>query len=232
MRGSNAMPSLVSNEPPKMNTALHPTHKWLWDDYITEMRHLLRHTPYRWEHEMRAWEYGFALTAIADRARDIIDVGGGGSLFAPAAAKLGIDVVVIDPQPVWEMIEQQGDAIGKRIHFAQSNFEKTHVAGGADAVVCLSVIEHVPDHITFFRHLLNHVRRGGTLALTTDFHPSGRPMCPHHLRTYNEQTMREFINLAATHKPPFTPLGDIDYTYHGDFVNNYSFASLALVREE
>ena len=77
--------------------------------------------------------------------------------------------------------------------------------------------------------LAKSVKPGGLLAITCDFHPSGLSRVGGHVRTYNEESLTKL--LAGLDK--FVPFGDgWDYTYRGEDVNNYTFASLVLKRRE
>ena len=93
---------------------------------------------------------------------------------------------------------------------------------------CASVLEHVENDERFFQKLLRHVRPGGVLVLTVDFHPSGAALSAEHRRTYTAAALKQLVQLAEG----FTPLGELDYRDHGAHVNGYNFASLALQRNQ
>lgn len=198
----------------------------------------------RAEHEHRAWEYGIVLHALREHGCiRILDVGGGGSVFAPAAAWVGMDVHVVDPEDYSGWVAEQARKIGyKKIHYERSDFmaygqEPAHDPDGGtflvtpeseryDAVTCVSVLEHVPDDFAFYAKLASHVKVGGLLALTVDFWPDAARKSPDHLRTYNEDR----LSALAQSVPGFETLGALDYSDHGAHVYSYTFASLMLRR--
>lgn len=205
--------------------------------HIKNMQSVMSGVPVRFEHPHRTWEYGLTLEALRQNgAKTVLDVGGGGSLFAPAATWIGMEVRQVDPGDHGEAITQQSKHLGKILGFVQMDFMDYPLPPNNqycyDAVTCLSVIEHVPDDTLFFAKLAEHVRPGGLLCLTTDFHPSGEAVSAGHLRSYNAQNMHEWIKLAD---PIFemTPFGDTpDYEYFEPFVYDYTFAALVLKKNK
>ena len=95
-----------------------------------------------------------------------------------------------------------------------------------DAVTCISVLEHVPDDVAFYRKLASLVKVGGVLALTVDFWPDAARKSPDHLRTYNEDR----LSMLAQSVPGFETVGKLDYADRGAHVYSYTFASLVLRR--
>lgn len=184
--------------------------------------------PHRFDHPHRAWEYGLAIDASQSiDAKHILDVGGGGGVFAPAIAYTGVEVLQVDPDNVGGWIAQQSQLLGRPITFVQSDFMLYHTERKFDAVVCLSVIEHVEDDRAFFKKLLTHVKRDGLLILTTDFAPDGLPHNPFHRRTYNTQQLKALVKLS---RRKFRYHGRLSYGDHGGPVNGYNFASVVLKR--
>lgn len=181
----------------------------------------------RLEHEHRLWEYSLALNAISNNGvRTVLDVGGGSSAFACAVALRGMDITIVDPDVnLVSTTKKQSTFIGKPMIAIQKSFPDCGELGVFDAVVCISVIEHVHDDNEFFSALLDSVGEGGLLVMTTDFHPSGQVFAPH-LRTYNKESMEAFVAKASDRG--FNPLKLVNYDYNGNFVNQYTFASLVL----
>jgi 2-polyprenyl-6-hydroxyphenyl methylase/3-demethylubiquinone-9 3-methyltransferase len=99
----------------------------------------------------------------------VLDVGCGGGLIAEPLARLGAQVTGLDPAP--ETIE------AARRHAAGQNLDIDYRAGRVeelaadaaafDAVVCLEVIEHVPDVAVFLETCAKLVRPGGLMLLST-----------------------------------------------------------------
>lgn len=217
-----------------LNKTLHPDDEWGFEPWIEMVKTGLLGIPYRLEHHLRPWEYALAVKAIQENnspIESVLEVGGGGSLLAPVLATLEKNVTVVDPEPCEHMIYLQNGRLNPKmpVRFVRSTLEDVDRHGRVGyfgAVVCISVIEHIRDDIEFFHLLLDRVAEDGILVLTTDFHPSGKPQCVHHLRTYNERRMNLLIDVARDRQ--FHPVGEVDYTYCGDFVNGYTFASLVL----
>jgi 2-polyprenyl-6-hydroxyphenyl methylase/3-demethylubiquinone-9 3-methyltransferase len=99
----------------------------------------------------------------------ILDVGCGGGLISEPLSRLGAAVTGIDPGAQNVAIarshaEPQGLAIDYRV----ATVEALAAEGAAfDAVVCLEVVEHVPDVAEFVKACAALVRPGGILILST-----------------------------------------------------------------
>jgi len=181
----------------------------------------------RFEHEHRRWEYGLAIKALLDnKAEKILEVGGGGSILVPLAYLSKMCVTEVDFWDGTESLDEQATMLGSGpIRFFQQDFLDFELDEKFDAVVCISVIEHVREHEKFFLKLLDYIIPGGLLVLTTDFHPSSKAFSKYHIRTYSEKDLLEYAELAKG----FTFYGDgYDYTYWGNYVYQYSFGSLVL----
>ncbi len=185
---------------------------------------------FQFNHPHRRWEYGLVLQALRHRgARTVLDVGGGGSPFASACARRGAAVHQLDPCDFTALVAEQNRRSGTQVRFTATDLLQWSAEEQFDAVACISVIEHVPDHAAFFQKLLHHVAPGGLLALTTDSHASGQPQCGSHLRTYNATSLTAMAQVAATQG--FRPYGGpLDWRDNGYPVNGYTFASLVLER--
>lgn len=202
---------------------------WIGEaEHITNILSLLDGIPLRFEHLHRRWEYGLALHALREnQTKTLLEVGGGGSAFAPSAAWLGMEVTQVDVEDLGEWIRQQAQKIRVPMMYIQKDFLNFDTQERFDAVTCFSVIEHVLRETDFFLRLLQYIKVGGLLILTTDFHPSGTAIVKEHLRTYNERMLFQLISLArANGFESFGPKPD--YTYHGANVNSYTFASLVM----
>jgi 2-polyprenyl-6-hydroxyphenyl methylase/3-demethylubiquinone-9 3-methyltransferase len=99
----------------------------------------------------------------------VLDIGCGGGLIAEPLARLGARVTGIDPGPENIAVarahaEPQGLAIDYRVATVE---ELAATAQKFDAVVCLEVIEHVPDVGQFLKTCASLVRPGGLMVLST-----------------------------------------------------------------
>lgn len=196
--------------------------------HIRNIDQMLSGVMHRFEHPHRVWEYGLALGVLRrENIKIVLDVGGGGSAFAPACAWLDIYVDQIDPGDCSKWVQDQSKVINKHLNYKQADF-MTEIDLPYDAVVCLSVIEHVPDYKPFLIKLARNVKSKGMFILTTDFHPSGIAQVDGHFRTYNKESMMDMIHILA--KEGLFIYGNTpDYTYEDVLpVNDYTFASIVM----
>jgi SAM-dependent methyltransferase len=188
-------------------------------------------------HPNRYWEYALALRcALRSGAGTFLDVGGGGGLLSPAAARCGLEVTQIDPGHFGPLVAAQAARVGRPMAFRQCYLHE-HSPEEYDVVASVSVIEHTPDDVAFLEELLRRTRVGGLIVLTTDFHPSGQPRVTGHLRTYNEARLEELVRPFGTDWD-LGRLGTVSWWPHppdwSGFtpeVCDYTFASLVLQRE-
>ena len=99
----------------------------------------------------------------------LLDVGCGGGLMSEPLARLGAQVTGIDPgEKNIRIARGHAEPQGLAIDYRVSTVEEL-VATGAryDAVVCLEVVEHVPDVGAFVKACADLVRPGGMLILST-----------------------------------------------------------------
>jgi 2-polyprenyl-6-hydroxyphenyl methylase / 3-demethylubiquinone-9 3-methyltransferase len=103
------------------------------------------------------------------RDLSILDVGCGGGLVSEPLARLGAKVTGIDPTiDSIAVARRHAQGQGLDIDYRTASVEELQAAGETfDAVVCMEVIEHVPDPAAFVRSLGALVRPGGALILST-----------------------------------------------------------------
>lgn len=99
----------------------------------------------------------------------IVDVGCGGGLISEPLARLGADVVGLDPSGEGiESAKAHAAAMDLEIDYRVSRIEDLVEAGERfDAVVCLEVIEHVPDQAGFVKALTGVLPPSGLLVMST-----------------------------------------------------------------
>ncbi|MGB3719845.1 MAG: bifunctional 2-polyprenyl-6-hydroxyphenol methylase/3-demethylubiquinol 3-O-methyltransferase UbiG [Proteobacteria bacterium] len=99
----------------------------------------------------------------------ILDVGCGGGLISEPLARLGAIVTGIDPaEENIAVAIQHAEPQGLAIHYRACRVEEL-VAEHAqfDAIVCLEVVEHVPDPQAFITTCAEVLRPGGLFILST-----------------------------------------------------------------
>jgi SAM-dependent methyltransferase len=144
---------------------------------------------YKWprrplEQWSRVWEYPYVLHQLT-RLRDacvqtggaqplVVDVGCGVTFFPFAVAHAGLRIVGTDLDPVCERELQRaaevlpsspGAVLGCRTTDGQT---LPFSDGEADAVICVSVIEHIPTWERTLAELHRILKPGGLLVLTLD----------------------------------------------------------------
>lgn len=99
----------------------------------------------------------------------ILDVGCGGGLVSEPLARLGAMVTGIDPTTdSIAVARRHAGAQGLVIDYRTSSVEDLEADGVTfDAVVCMEVIEHVPNQPAFVKSLGALVRPGGALVMST-----------------------------------------------------------------
>jgi 2-polyprenyl-6-hydroxyphenyl methylase / 3-demethylubiquinone-9 3-methyltransferase len=99
----------------------------------------------------------------------VLDVGCGGGLIAEPLARLGARVAGLDPAlETIEAARRHAAGEGLQIDYRAGRVEELAADAAAfDAVVCLEVIEHVPDVAVFLQTCAKLVRPGGLMLLST-----------------------------------------------------------------
>jgi 2-polyprenyl-6-hydroxyphenyl methylase/3-demethylubiquinone-9 3-methyltransferase len=98
-----------------------------------------------------------------------LDVGCGGGLICEPLARLGARVTGLDPSPeTIEAARRHAAGQGLDIDYRAGRVEELQAEAEAfDAVVCMEVVEHVPDPATFIAACAALLRPGGLMLLST-----------------------------------------------------------------
>ena len=124
-------------------------------------------------HEARnynAWLYGRARPYLGAR---MLDLGAGIGTFTELAAAEGRDVVALEPHaPYAELLEA---GLGRRpnVEVVHATVEELRDRGlkPFDSVLCVNVLEHIPDHASALRAARDLLVPGGHLLLLVPAHP-------------------------------------------------------------
>ncbi len=130
----------------------------------------------------RSFEFPWAWMTLGPRpGMRVVDVGAGASGLQFALANAGVDVTSVDPllnpdETVdWVFSQREYDrlnrAFGGRVRFIRNYLQNSGLAAGSfDAVLSVSVIEHIPDeHLpSLMREIARLLRPGGRFIATID----------------------------------------------------------------
>ena len=99
----------------------------------------------------------------------VLDVGCGGGLVSEPLARLGATVTGIDPTvDSIAVARRHAEGQGLSIDYQTASVVELQAMGLIfDAVICMEVIEHVPDQAAFVRSLGRLVRPGGAVVMST-----------------------------------------------------------------
>ncbi len=99
----------------------------------------------------------------------IVDIGCGGGLLSEPLTRLGAQVTGIDPaERNIQVAQQHAKQQGLKIDYRHLTAEDLQATGAQfDAVICLEVVEHVPDVPAFVRIVGRLVRPGGIAVFST-----------------------------------------------------------------
>jgi SAM-dependent methyltransferase len=171
-------------------------HSTLWQDVFLALERdqseflakepLFRSPEYSWPRDplhcwSRAWEYPFAYYHLREWRRSwqgtrrplVVDVGSGVTFFPFSVARLDCDVVCTDTDPVCrkdleravaEIRQQPGRVSFRLTDGSVLPFDDAE----ADALYCISVIEHIPSFELTIAEMARVLKPGGPLLLTID----------------------------------------------------------------
>jgi len=192
---------------------------------------------YRNDHGHKLWEYSMVWKQMAELAPEnpsILDTGSGASYFPLFLATKGFNVTVSDSNEYGDptaMLVQQCLRMKVELPSRVCPVEQMDIFedGSFDIAMCLSVIEHV--HKDKFADALHELARvtkiGGLVFITSDFFKDEASWEASKFRSIQHTCFREDnIDELLSIEPALTFVSPPDFSYRGDFVNNYSFVNM------
>lgn len=193
------------------------------------------------QHLHRRWEWALALKVIDEirvqnQPLKIADFGGGVGFLGPACLLRNDKVALYE---VWNQPSDRQKATHQFCEVKDKDWELINRGLGEldesdfckyDVACCISVLEHTENPLRCFEDLLRSVRPGGLVFLTVDFAlDENDHYVMNHLRKriYTEQKMWELVEKAREFDFLFLH-GEADWSWQGQQVYDYNFASLAL----
>ncbi len=212
-----------------LSKTLHPDDYKSLTKYIPLYRELQGRVPAQINHKHRMWEYCMALAYLEiKKPKRVLDIGGGGSLFAPMLALYGYDVTVMDSHHLSDSVYRQNVILGTDIklvkrEFNSHNYNELFNIGDFDAITAISVIEHTEQEWVFLYDCMDILPK--SIFVTTDFSLTGEAYSRDHLRTYTPKRLHELTMIDMGWELYQEKSNWVDNDNH---VNGYNFASMAL----
>lgn len=209
---------------------------------------------YRKDHQHREWEYANVLRQLrelitADHAGEvdfkvpreirILDTGFGMNYFTPMLKYLDYAVEASDSMAYGDCtkeLQAQCQAFGFEIPLHKLPVQDMSPLADQtfDVTLCISTIEHLAaeDWAAGWRELRRVTRIGGYVMVTTDYFRDVDAWNASPFRSIQHQPVTQAFleDFLAASGLGLEPVGAVDLTYKGDFVNNYSFVNLCLQR--
>jgi len=182
-------------------------------------------------HNERSIEYAYVFQSISRyRPRSILDVGSGDTALPSLIRSCGPVVTAIDNvRDYWT-----ADIINRHWHVVDDDITQTGLTDRFDMIICVSVIEHITDHVHAVKSMMSLLAPGGILVLTTPYneirHVSnvyelegaayGQDL-PYACRSTSRSELDEWLNIAGGEvvDQEFWKLWSGDIWCQGDFLD-------------
>jgi len=111
----------------------------------------------------RAVEYSFALDCLSRLCpTSVLDVGSGTKAWPQLLADCGYQVTAIDEGDSYWGVRP----VNRHYHLLRDDITAPTLKGEFDAITCISVLEHIPDHDAAIRGLRSLLKAGGHAVLS------------------------------------------------------------------
>jgi SAM-dependent methyltransferase len=127
----------------------------------------------------------------------VLDAGAGIGTFTELAA-VGREVVAVEPDP--ELVPRLRERFGGRSDVTVVEGTADDIAGPFGSIICLNVLEHIPDDRGALGRFHELLAPGGRLLLLVPAHPSlfgSIDRTVHHERRYGKQDVNERLRAAG-----------------------------------
>ena len=117
-------------------------------------------------HNERSVEYGYVFKALSTyRPRSVLDVGSGDTALPSLIRSCGPVVTAIDNvRDYW-----RAGMVNRHWHVVDDDITSTSLIDRFDMITCVSVIEHIIDHVGAMRSMMSLLAPGGVLVITTPY---------------------------------------------------------------
>ncbi len=121
-------------------------------------------------HDINPLRFAYVAGRAHPAAKNVLDVGCGGGILSEALARAGARVTGIDlAESALAAARAHRDAVGLSIQYCRSTVEAMagEMPGGFDIIVCMELLEHVPDPRSILRACRQLAGPGGDIFLST-----------------------------------------------------------------
>ncbi len=114
----------------------------------------------------RPLELGFALRHLTEIApKNVLDVGAGQSSWPHTLSGCGFNVTAVDKiSAYWK-----GVYFNRHFHIINDDITQSKLQEQFDFITCISVIEHIPNHLDAFDGMFKRLEPGGHLLITCPY---------------------------------------------------------------
>ena len=98
---------------------------------------------------------------------DVLDVGSGQGEYCFKIEEKTRSIIGVEPyKPAYEVAIEKQKSINSKVKFCNSTIEDLKIAKRFDLIICLTVIEHMPDAEKSFQKIFKLLKKDGVIYLT------------------------------------------------------------------